>query len=296
MTMLFSPARLSLQSDGRDWPNRAASRMVSAGGLDWHVQEMGAGPKLLLLHGTGASTHSWRDVAPLLAKNFHVLMPDLPGHGFTGMPASRGLSLSGMAGLVAQLCRSLGFAPEIAIGHSSGAAVLIAGAMEAGLRPRGIVAINGALLPIRNARLLSPLAGLLFVNPVVPHLFAWRARSEVAVARVLAGTGSALDARGIALYEKLFRNPGHVAGALGMMANWNLDRLQDDLGRLDLPLVLVTAPGDKAVPPGDAAKVAALVRDGRVVMLARGGHLAHEEYPKDVCDVLIAEAARLSAR
>ncbi|MDU3043759.1 MAG: alpha/beta hydrolase, partial [Bradyrhizobium sp.] len=54
--------------DGKDWPNRAASRFVDAAGLRWHVQMMGEGPVALLAHGTGAATHSWRDLAPLLAR------------------------------------------------------------------------------------------------------------------------------------------------------------------------------------------------------------------------------------
>jgi len=53
--------------EGRDWPNRAASRFVQASGLRWHVQVMGEGPTVLMLHGSGAATHSWRDLAPLLA-------------------------------------------------------------------------------------------------------------------------------------------------------------------------------------------------------------------------------------
>ena len=68
---------------GRDWPNRAASRTVRAAGLNWHVQVMGSGPVLLLAHGTGAATHSWRGLAPLLAQHFTVVAPDLPGHGYT---------------------------------------------------------------------------------------------------------------------------------------------------------------------------------------------------------------------
>lgn len=55
---------LAWDRDGRDWPNRAASRFVEVGGIHWHVQQLGQGPVLLLLHGTGAATHSWRDIAP----------------------------------------------------------------------------------------------------------------------------------------------------------------------------------------------------------------------------------------
>ena len=46
--------RLKWERDGTDWPNRAYSRFVNAGGLYWHVQVMGDGPVLLLIHGTGA--------------------------------------------------------------------------------------------------------------------------------------------------------------------------------------------------------------------------------------------------
>ena len=85
--------------DGRDWPNRAQSRFVTAGRLRWHVQVFGAeeAPMLLLLHGTGAATHSWRAVAPLLAADFRVVAIDLPGHGFTTGRPMGGLSMSAMA-------------------------------------------------------------------------------------------------------------------------------------------------------------------------------------------------------
>ena len=83
------------EREGRDWPNRTYSRFVQAARLRWHVQLMGDGPALLLLHGTGAATHSWRALAPLLAERFTVVAPDLPGHGFTqGRPAAGPLASS----------------------------------------------------------------------------------------------------------------------------------------------------------------------------------------------------------
>src|SRR3954465_13439845 len=78
---------LSWDRDGRDWPHREASRFIEAAGLRWHVQIMGQGPAALLLQGTGGSTHSFRDLAPLLARRFTVVMPDLPGHGLNATPA-----------------------------------------------------------------------------------------------------------------------------------------------------------------------------------------------------------------
>ena len=53
--------------DGADWPHRHSSIFVHAAGLRWHVQQMGRGPVVLLIHGTSAATHSFRGLAPLLA-------------------------------------------------------------------------------------------------------------------------------------------------------------------------------------------------------------------------------------
>lgn len=283
-------ARPSWASDGRDWPNREYSRFVSSGGLTWHVQEMGEGPSMLLLHGTGAASHSFRDLAPALADRFHLLAPDLPGHGFTDMPARGGLSLGGMAGLIGGMLRNADFEPDIAVGHSAGAAILVEMALRGMIRPRAIIAINGALRPIRGASVFSPIAKLLFLNSLAPKLFAWRAGGGDATRRLLEGTGSVLDQRGIALYERLFGKPGHVAGTLGMMANWDLDRLQRSIPGLKVPLVLVTAAHDRAIPPQDALDVAARLPWARVIALDYGGHLVHEEEP-DRLAMLIGGAA-----
>lgn len=282
--------RLSWSFEGADWPNRQHSSFVKAGGVNWHVQRLGSGPRLLLLHGTGASAHSFRDLAPLLAADFDVLMPDLPGHGFTSTPSSAGLSLPGMARLVGALATEAGFDPEIAVGHSAGAAILIEMTLAGLIRPRVILSINGALLPIRGASIFSPLAKLLFINPLVPRLFAWRALSHDATRRVLEGTGSRIDRRGLELYQRLFRSPAHVAGTLGMMANWDLHALQRRMRALTVPLLLAAAPNDRTIPPADAKTVAARVPSARLVPLSGGGHLAHEERPEE-CAALIRQAA-----
>jgi magnesium chelatase accessory protein len=141
---------LNWETDGLDWPNRKASRFVVAGGLRWHVQFMGKGPVALLLHGTGASTHSWRDFAPLLARHFTIVAPDLPGHAFTERPKAPGLSLPGIAASVRDLLDVLEMEPVFGIGHSAGAAILARMTIDGALQPRALVSLNGALLPFRG--------------------------------------------------------------------------------------------------------------------------------------------------
>lgn len=277
--------------EGRHWPNRAASRFLRAGGFRWHVQVMGEGPALLLLHGTGAATHSWRDLMPLLAARFTVIAPDLPGHGFTDQPPAHALSLPGMAQAVAALLVALDAAPVLAAGHSAGAAVAVLMALEGMIEPRALVSLNGALLPLRGGPgdlfIFSALARMLASLPVVPWLIARRAADRSAVERLLRGTGSTIDAAGVDHYAALVRQPAHVAAALGMMGAWDLHPLARALPSLRVKLTLVVGENDRTIPPADALRVRAILPTARLVSLPGLGHLAHEEAPAEVARIII---------
>ncbi len=264
-----------------DWPNQAASRFVAQGGLTWHVQVAGSGPVLLLVHGTGAATHSWRDMLGRLAERFTVVAPDLPGHGLTRVPGGHALSLPAMARDLGALLGRLGLQPALAVGHSAGAAILARMCLDGIIAPAGLVSLNGAYLPLAGpaGQVFAPLARVLVGLPVLPQLFAWRAGNPRVVERLLAGTGSRLDPKGVALYQRLVRNPAHAAAALRMMASWDLAPLVRDLPKLAPPLLLVAGDGDLAIPPADAARVAAVVPGARMVRWPGLGHLAHEEDP-----------------
>lgn len=284
---------LDWHREGRDWPNRDASRFVRAGGLRWHVQVLGSGPALVLVHGTGAATHSWRDLAPRLAKHFTVVAPDLPGHGFSARPPAERTSLPGVAESLAALLDTLDVAPAVAVGHSAGAAILARMCLDGRIAPQLLVSLNGAFLPFDGwaAMLFLPLARLLAWNPLVPRLFAWRTADRAALERLLRSTGSTIDDQGMALYGRLVRSPAHVAGALAMMANWDLEPLERELPRLQTPLVLVVGEEDRTVAPADAERVRARVPGARIERLAHLGHLAHEEKPQAVA-ALVTRLAR----
>lgn len=279
--------------DGDSWPHATHSRLVDAAGLRWHVQAWprpaGAMQDVLLLHGTGASTHSWRDVAPRLAERLGVWSLDLPGHAFSA-PAPDGLdSLPGMATGIRALLQALGAEPAWIVGHSAGAAIAVQMALDDPHGLHGIVSLNGALVPLQGPHFafFSPLARLLALNPLVPRAVAWQGARGHLVSRLLASTGSVLDDTGQALYRRLVSDPGHVRGALAMMANWDLHALQARLGSLGVPLHLVTGSRDSTVPPTDAARVQARVRGTTWTSLPGLGHLAHEEKPAEVCRTIL---------
>ena len=290
---------LDFERDGQSWPNRDASRFVRAAGIDWHVQEIGDPhlPLLVLLHGTGAATHSWRGLVPLLSPHFRLIALDLPGHGFTQKPPKALLELPGMAAGVCELLQVLGVDPVLVAGHSAGAAVMIRMALDCRIHPKGLVSLNGALTPYGGdaAKLLSPIAKLLFLNPLLPRLFAWRAGDRASVERLIRNTGSTIDAEGVEHYRTLVASPDHVAAALGMMANWDLAPLSRDMHMLDVPLLLVAATGDKAIKSEDAFKVREKAPNAKVEIMRGLGHLAHEEAPQAVAEIVLRFARDVGA-
>ena len=300
--------RLVWERDGGHWPHREASSFVQAAQLRWHVQSMeqaGAGtPIVWLIHGTGASTHSWRGLMPLLASQCRVFAADLPGHGFTSMPdeaaAARQFSLPGMAQALYALMRQRDALPDLLVAHSAGAAIAARMCLDGLVRPAAIVSLNGAYLPLGGVagRLFSPAAKLMAASRLVPRLFAWRATDPAMVQRLLSGTGSVLDPSGVALYGKLVRNPGHAAAALAMMAHWDLLPLQEDLRRLATPVCLAVGSNDQTIAPAQAHRVLARLPAHpltRVEALAGLGHLAHEEQAATVAGLVlgVAQATRL---
>jgi len=257
---------------------------------------------MLLLHGTGSATHSWRSLAPLLVPHFELLALDLPGHGFSG-PAPRssrggddaaqdGASMHGMARSVAALLATLGLRPRWVLGHSAGAAIAVRMALHsatASWAPTGLIALNAAMFPLPgiSGALFSPAAKLLAANPLIPRLFAWRAKNPDVVRQLLKSTGSSFDAEGDRLYRQLVSSPAHVAGALAMVSRWNLPALAADLPSLRTPVHFLVGERDGTVPPSDSARAQALVHEATLQTLPGLGHLAHEEQPQQVAEAVL---------
>jgi magnesium chelatase accessory protein len=280
---------------GHDGPDHTGGRFATVGDQRWHLLDIGQGPSLLLLHGTGASAHSWDDLASLLARDFRVVAPDLPGHGSTELVSTSQVSLPGMARSTAALMQQLGVSPTLVVGHSAGAAIAARMCLDGAIEPKAVVSLNGALLPLRGipGHLFAPAARLLASIPLVPGLFARRARNRRLVERMVRQTGSTLSSAGVDRYWRLLRSPRHVSAALQMMAHWDLESLARELRGLTCPIHLIACENDSAVPPTEARRVRALLPGARLRTIAGLGHLGHEEDPELFASVICSIAGEL---
>lgn len=267
------------------WPMADASRKVLCRPHRWHVQEAGAGDTLLLIHGAGGATQSWRGIFPQLAKTHHVVAIDLPGQGFTEIGARGRCGLAHMAQDIAALIAQEGWQPKAIIGHSAGAAI----GLKLGLAGRAghVIGINAALSNFRGVAgwLFPMMAKALAINPLSARLFSASA-SASSVRNLIGGTGSALTPQGEALYLRLVRDAGHVDATLAMMSQWSLDRLIDELPDIPIRVDLIVASGDKAVPPASSIDAAKILPNAQIHKIDALGHLAHEEDPAQILDVI----------
>jgi len=272
------------------WPHATCSQFVQAGGIRWHVQTMGSGPCLLLLHGTGSGSFSWRGLMPLLSPHFKIIAPDLPGHAFTSRGPEGSLSLNGMTEGIRALMLQLNLSPAIIAGHSAGAAIAANFILQQrSLQATRLIGLNPAWLPLPGlpSWIFGPAAKLAALNPLSAWATAKFAKRQSTIDKSIAQTGSKLDAEGMALYQQVFSHSGHVHSVLNMMAAWQLLPLASALHTIHNPVDLLVGLEDGTVPPSMADEAIKIMPQARVHFQQKLGHLAHEEDPAGTASLML---------
>ena len=272
------------------WPRAETSRFVRVSNIDFHVQVSGAGDDVLLLHGAGASAHSFSGVAARLSERYRVITPDLPGQGFTTLLPVEAVGLAPFADYLRELMSALQATPRWIIGHSAGAALGAQYALDTDTLPKGMLCINAAFNPFGSiaAPIFSKTAKWFARSQWLPKALASPALRWRATGSMLADTGSTVDPLMSRCYDTLLGDPGHIAGTLRMMAGWDLPPLLRRLSLLQMPVWLTAAEGDRTIPPERSTSVAQNLPLARTVRIPDLGHLAHEEDPK-IFDALFQE-------
>lgn len=102
-------------------------KTIDLGDVKIRLRHGGDGPPLLLLHGHPQTHMMWHRIAPLLAKDFTVIMPDLRGYGDSSKPPTTDdhfpYSKRAMAGDQVALMKEFGFDKFSVVGHDRGGRV-----------------------------------------------------------------------------------------------------------------------------------------------------------------------------
>jgi pimeloyl-ACP methyl ester carboxylesterase len=166
------PGCVSLRSFEEVRRSLPADRFVRVGDQLVHVEQAGSGEPVVLIHGFGASTYSWRKVMPALAASHRVVAIDLNGFGYTQRPTSRAsYTREAQAKLVLGTLDALGIDRAHIVGHSYGGGLTLYLASRHPERFRTMVLVDSSAPTYANDRrsrfaALRPL-DVLFVRSVV---------------------------------------------------------------------------------------------------------------------------------
>ncbi len=258
-------------------------RELVVGGARLRYAVAGDGPGIVLVHGLGGTVENWRGFAPALARNHHVLVPDLPGHGHS-TALSEARHLDDFADCILALAEAEGIASAVWVGHSLGGTIALRAAVKRPDAVRGVVlaAAAGIGSSTRLGRVTVTLMGL--VQPgkaIAPQRRAWansRLGRRLAFGWWAVGDADALEPD---LAEALFVGPAnHTNTRQAGRALLATDTL-DGLDRIACPVLALWGARDKWVKLDDGIEYAR--RLGAPLRTIAGcGHLLISERP-EVC-------------
>ncbi|HVM14331.1 MAG TPA: alpha/beta fold hydrolase [Egibacteraceae bacterium] len=126
-----------------------SERRVEVAGIDTAVLEGGEGPPLVLLHGAGEFAATWARVIPDLLRTHRLLVPDLPGHGASGVPDSK-LDVDTMVAWLDELIALTCPSPPAVAGHLLGGALAARFARTRGSQLDNLILVDSyGLAPLR---------------------------------------------------------------------------------------------------------------------------------------------------
>ena len=208
--------RTSLPAPGPD------ARFASVGAMRLHYQRAGTGRAVLLLHGSGSSHHGFQRVAQALASDVDVVVPDLPGFGFTGPRPDGDYRVSTYVDTVARFMTALGLERFSVVGNSLGGNIAWNLALAVPERVDALVLINATGYPEKSL----PAGIRLARNPVVrPVLRRWLPRRATERnLRSLVGRQSVVDDAMVDRVHAMMSLPGNRSAFVDLANTDQVDR------------------------------------------------------------------------
>lgn len=284
--------------DGMDeeslaWPD---SQFIELNGLKIHYQRYGEGqPVMILLHGYGASTFSWREVLKPLGAHGTAIAFDRPGFGLTERPlpeeweGPNPYTLDFQVDLVIALMDAIQAPQAILIGNSAGGTVALYTALKYPERVQGLVLVDAAIYRGGGAPAwIRPLLNTPQMNRLGPLMV-----------RSLAGE------QGMQFLRSAWHDPSKItdeiiAGYRRPLQAKNWDRalweltkvssssnLYQRLGEVMQPVLVISGDDDRIVPTEESIRLARELSNAHLFIIPNCGHVPQEECPEAFLHALL---------
>ena len=257
----------------------------SFGGQIVRYGMLGAGPPVVLVHGTPFSSYVWHRIAPHLAERHRVFYFDLLGYGRSEMRDAQDVSLAVQNNVLAALLDYWGLERPDLVGHDFGGAT----ALRAHL-------LNGC--DYRSLTLIDPVAlrpwGSPFIRHVQQHEAAFSTLPAYIHEAILPAYIRGAVRRPLAEEElRPYVEPwlGEVGQAafyrqIAQMDQRYTDEVEVRYGEVRRPVLILWGEEDAWIPLERGSKLAELIPDARLKRLPGAGHLVQEDAPEAIVAAL----------
>jgi pimeloyl-ACP methyl ester carboxylesterase len=251
--------------------------------------EYGAGPGLMLVHGSPGSAGAWQPVGKRLSDRFRIVAPNLPGYGGTSLEEPGGPDgVPHAAGLLESLIRETGV-PDVLAGHSYGGAVALTVALRGHVKPRALALFEPVCTPILLAT--GETESFARMKALLDDYISAFEGGDLEAARTMVdfwfGPGA---------YEKL---PGPVRDFIVKNTGPNVHDVRatfreryapDAIRNLDMPVWVVYGSNSPDVSYKIASTLAAIARKGSLVKVDGATHALTATHSGEVAQLIAALA------
>lgn len=257
---------------------------MPTGDLDLHFEARGEGRPLILLHGFGATTYTWKHVIPQLAERYKTISLDLKGFGLSPKPADNTYSAVDQADLVTKFIIEKGLTDVTIIGHSFGGAVALVTALK--LQAQWHQSLHSLVL-IDTIAYKQPLPFFITLLrlPILGRLLMDMRSEEAQVAFIL----------GIVYHDKTkitketiaaYAQPLKEANAKSAMIKTarriippHIDEIVSSYSSIQSPTLILWGLHDTIVPFRIGCRLANELPHAKLIVPFPAGHAPHEEVP-----------------
>ena len=273
-------------------------------GLAVHYLEKGEGPPVVFLHGNGAMMEDFvlSGLMDRLAENHRVIVIDRPGYGYTERPRNRVWTAAAQARLLRRVVRRLGVQNPIVIGHSWGAVVAMAWALDYERELAGIVLMSGYYYPTarRDVPFFAPVGFPILgdtmrytISPPLARLIAPKIIEASFAPRPVPRRFATGFPLGLSLRPWQLRASGEESAFMIPWAAAHRSRYRD----LRLPVTIVTGDSDRIVTAArQSMRLHGDIPHSELRVLPGLGHMIHYFAQDEIVDSVAALIERAGRR
>ncbi len=259
------------------------SLFVMVKGVNVHYRDQGTGETLLLIHGTGASLHTWDRWTELLSPQYRVVRLDLPAFGLTGPSLEGDYTSPAYVAFLDEFITTLKLADPVIAGNSLGGGIALHYAITHPEKVKKLVLIDSGGYPLEQLPMIFRLGRVPLLNQLIKHVTP-RFMVRKNLLEVYGDPSRVTDTL-VDRYHELLLRRGNRQAMLDRMGQ--LQQQPENIPGISMPTLILWGEADQWIPLKNGHRFHQEIKDSRLITYPGLGHVPMEEAPEKTASDLM---------